>query len=230
MAQMAWINSFLLPAPSVVARALWEMVLTGQLWFDVSESLRRVFYGFALAAAIATPLGMWLGLSKTAERLLGPLLQILRPIPPIAWIPLAILWFGLSGGASYFLTMIGAFFPILLNAQLGVRSISPLHRMVVRGFEVSTRQTWVKVILPASLPYLLAGYRIGFGVAWMSLVGAEMLAVQSGLGYLIHVSQDLLKTDRVLVGMLMIGLIGLGFDIGMRRLERRWTPWFGGAL
>ncbi len=229
-ARLGWFNSFLLPGPSVVAKALWEMGLEGQLWSDVGQSLGRVLLGFTAAAIIGTPLGLWMGLSPRAERMLGPLVQILRPIPPIAWIPLAILWFGLGGGASYFLTMIGAFFPIVLNTHLGVTSISDQHRMVARSFEASRRKTFLRVIVPASLPYIMAGYRIGFGVAWMSLVGAEMLAVQGGLGYLIHVSQDLLKTDRVIGGMLMIGLIGLFFDLAMRRLERRWNPWFGATV
>ncbi len=226
-ARMAWINPFLMPAPSVVAASLLEMSVSGQLWVDVRGSLLRVFTGFGLAVVIGTPVGIAMALSERVQQMFGPMVQLLRPIPPIAWIPLSILWFGLGGGSSYFLTMVGAFFPIVLNTHFGVRNVPDAYLQVARGFEVSRAKTFFKLIGPASLPYIMAGHRVGFGVAWMSLVGAEMLAVQSGLGYLIHVSQDLLKTERVIAGMFVIGVIGLGFDFAMRKLEARLNPWFG---
>lgn len=225
-ARMQWINPFIMPAPTVIANSLLEMTLSGALWADVRESLIRVFAGFGLAVLIGTPVGIAMALSPRVQLMLGPLVQLLRPIPPIAWIPLSILWFGLGGGSSYFLTMVGAFFPIVLNSHLGVSSVPSHYLQVARCFEASKSKTFFKLIWPASLPYILAGHRIGFGVAWMSLVGAEMLAVQSGLGYLIHVSQDLLKTERVIAGMFVIGVIGLSFDFAMRKLERRLNPWF----
>lgn len=221
-----WLNAFLLPAPSTVIKALLELAVSGQLAADVANSMLRVVAGFAAAVVFGTSLGLGLALSRTLSAALGPIVQLLRPIPPIAWIPLAILWFGLGGAPSYFLTMIGAIFPIVLNTYHGVRAINANFLNVARAFEASRAKTFLQVIWPAALPQILTGYRIGFGVAWMSLVGAEMLAVQSGLGYLIHVSQDLLKTDRVIAGMAMIGVIGVVCDGLLHTLEQRLCPWF----
>jgi ABC-type nitrate/sulfonate/bicarbonate transport system permease component len=221
---LSW-NPLLLPPPSRVLESLFELLMNGQLATDVARSLDHVGVGFLLAVLIGTPLGIFIGMSAGAQTVIDPVVQFLKPIPPIAWIPLAILWFGIGDAPSYFLTFIAAVFPIALNVQFGVRSISPQHFAVARVFGAGRRLLLTQVILPATLPFAMSGYRIGLGVAWMTVVGAEMIAAPNGLGHLIHASQDLLQTDRVIAGMFCIGAIGLAFDWLLRRLETRLVPW-----
>jgi len=223
-------SPLLLPAPSRVFVTMLEMIENKQLLVDIGQSLLRVLTGFSLAVILGTPLGLWIALNRRAAFFFEPLIHFLRPIPPIAWVPLAILWFGIGNGSSYFLTLMAAIFPIVLNVHLGVKSISPQHFNVARCFEAPFSLVLRKIIWPATLPFAMSGYRIGLGVAWMTVVGAEMIAARSGLGYLIHSSQDLLRTDKVMVGMIAIGLIGLGIDVLLRRLERRLAPWRNSLL
>ena len=224
-ARLGFFNPIVLPAPSIVFITLFGMITSAELFVDAGRSLTRVLAGFALAVVIGTPLGLWLALSQRLSQWLEPLIHFLRPIPPIAWIPLAILWFGIGDGSSYFLTMVAAIFPIILNVHAGVKSISQAHFEVARSFQASQVLILRKLVWPAALPYTLSGYRIGLGVAWMTVVGAEMVAARSGLGYLIHSSQDLLRTDRVMVGMIAIGTIGLLIDVLLRRAEFWMAPW-----
>jgi ABC-type nitrate/sulfonate/bicarbonate transport system permease component len=224
-ARTGGLNPFLLPAPSAIAATLAGMAASGELMRDLAESLSRVGIGFALAAAIGVPLGLAIGLSKTANHAFAPVVQFFRPISPLAWIPLAILWFGVGNGPSYFLTMIAAFFPIVLNTHFGVRSIATQHLRVARCFQAGRWLTLRRVIWPAALPFIASGCRIGLGIAWMALVGAEMISAHSGLGYLVHVSQDLLRTDRVIAGMIAIGAAGFTMDFCLRKIERRLCPW-----
>jgi ABC-type nitrate/sulfonate/bicarbonate transport system permease component len=192
---------------------------------DVLQSLQHVGVGFVLAVIIGTPLGLAIGTNRALAALFDPPIQFLKPIPPIAWIPLAILWFGIGDAPSYFLTMIAALFPIVLNVHQGVRGISAQHFAVARCFETPRAMVLRFVIWPAALPFAMSGYRIGLAVAWMTVVGAEMIAAPSGLGHLIHESQDLLQTDKVIAGMFAIGFIGVAADYGLRRLESRLVPW-----
>ncbi len=219
------VNRFLMPAPSAIFVSLSELLKSGELVTDILQSIKRVGVGFAVAVFVGVPIGLAVGLSARMNLLLAPLVQFFRPISPIAWIPLAILWFGIGDGPSFFLTMIAALFPIILNTHFGVRSISAQHMRVARCFEAPFPLVFRRVIWPATLPYVISGCRIGLGIAWMSVVGAEMIAAHSGLGYLIHINQDLLRTDRVIGGMIVIGLIGLSFDYLMRILDRRMTHW-----
>lgn len=219
------LNPFIMPSPKAVFRALIETLSSGELLRDTAASLERVGVGFGISLLVATPLGVLIGISPKVRMLTDPLLKFLRPIPPLAWIPLAILWFGIGNGPSYFLTMIASFFPILTSTITGVESVSRQHLAVAYCFQASRSSVLVDIILPSSLPMLISGIRIGFGFAWMAVVAAEMIATRSGLGYLIYTSQDLLKTDRVLVGMLVIGLIGLVADSLMALLKKRLVHW-----
>lgn len=201
------------------------MIESGELLIDIWESATRVFAGFAMAALIGTPIGLLIALSDRVRWSLDPLLQFLRPIPPIAWIPLTILWFGLGNGPAYALTMIASFFPIVLNTYFGVQRIEAQHIDVARCFGASRALRLRALILPAALPSILTGWRIGFGTAWMAVMAAEMVASHTGLGYLIQVSQNMLRTDRVLVGMVSIGLVGFVLDRLFVALQSRWVRW-----
>ncbi|MDA8099413.1 MAG: ABC transporter permease [Nitrospiraceae bacterium] len=219
------LNAFILPPPESVFRALGQSLVSGELVRDMASSLQRVGIGFLIALVTAVPLGILLGTSPRARVLADPLLKFLRPIPPIAWIPLAIVWFGIGNGPSYFLTMVASFFPILTNTFSGVEGVSRQHMAVAHCFQASKASILTDIVLPSALPMIISGIRTGFGFAWMAVVAAEMIATRSGLGYLIYTSQDMLRTDRVLVGMLAIGLIGFLVDTVIVMARDRWVHW-----
>lgn len=219
------INPFILPSPFKVLLALHQALVSGELINDTAVSLGRVGTGFGLSLITAIPLGILIGVSPSVRGFADPLLKFLRPIPPIAWIPLAILWFGIGNGPSYFLTMIASFFPILTNTITGAENVSRQHLAVAHCFQAGRVSILCDIIVPSSLPLLISGLRTGFGFAWMAVVAAEMIATRSGLGYLIYTSQDMLRIDRVLLGMLVIGLIGMLADTLLVRLQKRLIHW-----
>ena len=194
------------------ANVFWaavHLVQSGQLFEDAAWSLLRVLLGFAVAAAVAIPLGVLMGWSRTASYIVDPVVEILRPIPPIAWIGLALIWFGLGINSAIFLVFIGAFFPILLNTISGVRNVDRKLIEVACTFGASDLEVLRKVVIPAALPTIYTGLRVGMGIGWMCVVAAEMLNPQHGLGDLILTASQFAHTDEVLVGMLSIGVLGL---------------------
>ncbi len=218
----------LLPGPWAVAKGLIELARSGLLLKYVVASLFRVTWGFGLAVTTALPLGMFIGWYSRAEMALNPIIQILRPISPLAWIPLAILWFGVGDISSIFLIFVGSFFPLLVTAIDAVRSVPGVYVQSGRNFGLPTTQLFWRVLYPASIPRLLAGLRITLGIAWLVVVAAEMIAVNSGLGFLIVDARNAgNRYDLVVAGMVAIGCIGLGLDLGLRSLERfpsvRWS-------
>ena len=211
----------LLPTPLQVLRAIGELLLSGLLLKHVVASLFRVTWGFLLAAALAIPLGLLVGWFARARMAVNPILQIFRPISPLAWIPLAILWFGVGDGSAIFLIFVGSFFPLFLTAMAAVRSVPPVYINAGRNFGLTTNQLIRQVLYPAAIPQLLVGLRITLGVAWLVVVAAEMIAVNSGLGFLIVDARNAgNRYDLVVAGMVIIGLIGLLLDVAMRSLER----------
>jgi NitT/TauT family transport system permease protein len=180
----------------------------------------RVATGFVLAVIIAVPLGLWMGWVKGAFSMLNPLFQILRPISPIAWIPIAILWFGVGNSSPIFLIFISSVFPMVVQTTAGVHTIERRYLRAAENFGVSRYTLFRRVIIPAALPQIIVGMRIGLGVAWLVVVAAEMIALRSGLGYLIIDSRNAgNRYDLVIGGMVIIGLIGLSLDGLMRLLE-----------
>jgi NitT/TauT family transport system permease protein len=211
----------LLPTPIAVVKAIGELLQHGLLFKYVVASLFRVTWGFALAAILAIPLGLTLGWYRRGEMAFNPLLQILRPISPLAWIPIAILWFGVGDLSAVFLIFVGSFFPLLLTAMSAVHNIPSVYINVGRNFGLSTPQFIYRVLYPAVVPQLITGSRITLGIAWLVVVAAEMIAVNSGLGFLIVDARNAgNRYDLVVAGMVVIGLIGLLLDQGMRSLER----------
>lgn len=225
------IRPLLLPPPSRVAVAFWSLAVSGDLFRHVVVSLARVLEGFAIAALAGLGLGLAVGLSRTVDRASDLLVQILKPIPPIAWIPLAILWFGIGESAKVFIIFLGAFFPILVNTVDGIRQTD--HRFVelARLLEISRGRFIVTVIVPGALPAIMTGLRVGLMVAWMCVVASELIAASSGIGYLIMDARQMSQTDIVLVGMITIGVLGKCLDHALKRLESRlirWKPTFSG--
>jgi NitT/TauT family transport system permease protein len=211
----------LLPAPLEVLRGIVELMQHGLLLKYVVASLFRVTWGFALAALLAIPLGLLVGWYTRAEMAFNPLIQILRPISPLAWIPIAILWFGVGDLSAIFLIFLCCFFPLLLTSMQAVRSIPAVYMNAGRNFGLSPAAMVSRVLYPAVMPQLIVGLRITLGVAWLVVVAAKMIAVNSGLGFLIVDARNAgNRYDLVVAGMVMIGLIGWLLDVGMRSLER----------
>jgi len=210
----------ILPGPWEVAGGIVDLARTGLLLKYTVASLFRVTWGFLLAAVLAIPLGLQIGWHRRAEMALNPLIQILRPISPLAWIPIAILWFGVGDLSSIFLIFLGCFFPLLLTAINAVQNVPAVHVNAARNFGLSPNALVYRVIFPSVLPQLVIGLRITLGVAWLVVVAAEMIAVNSGLGFLIVDARNAgNRYDLVVAGMVIIGLIGLLLDLGARRLS-----------
>jgi len=201
--------------------------VNGTLWRHIGASLLRVGTGFALAVCVAVPLGLWMGWVRGAYNTLNPLFQMLRPISPIAWIPIAILWFGVGDASPIYLIFISSVFPMIVQTTVGVHTIDKRYLRAAENFGVSRATLFRQVVIPAVLPQVLVGMRIGLGVAWLVVVAAEMIALRSGLGYMIMDSRNAgNRYDLVIAGMIIIGVIGLSLDSTMRRLERiRWVRW-----
>ncbi len=211
----------LLPGPLGVVAGIADLMRHGLLLKYVVASLFRVTWGFALAAVLAIPMGLAIGWYRRAEMAFNPIIQILRPISPLAWIPLAILWFGVGDLAAIFLIFVGGFLPLLLTAINAAQSIPSVHVNAGRNFGLSTIGLLYHVLFPAAMPQLVIGLRITLGVAWLVVVAAEMIAVNSGLGFLIIDARNAgNRYDLVVAGMVMIGFIGLLLDLGMRSLEK----------
>lgn len=210
----------LLPGPWRVARGIGELLRHGLLFKYVVASLFRVTWGFLLAAVTAIPLGLGIGWYRRAELAINPLAQILRPISPLAWIPLAILWFGVGDLAAIFLIFVGCFFPLLLTAISAVHNVPGIYLDVGRNFGLDAREFAFRVLFPAVVPQIITGGRITLGIAWLVVVAAEMISVNSGLGFLIVDARNAgNRYDLVVAGMLVIGIIGLMLDLGMRSIE-----------
>lgn len=213
-------ESVIFPTPGQVVTGTLELVDDGTLWEHIAASLGRVGAGFFVAVLLAVPLGLWMGRVEGAFRTLNPVFQILRPISPIAWIPIAILWFGVGNLSPIFLIFLSSVFPMIVQTAAGVHTIEKRYLRAAENFGVSRRKLFRQVIIPAVLPEIIIGMRIGLGVAWLVVVAAEMIALRSGLGYLIMDSRNAgNRYDLVVAGMIIIGLIGLGLDGLMRLLE-----------
>jgi len=214
-------GTIIIPSPWKVVLGIAELAQQGTLLEHVAASLFRVGTGYLLAAALAIPLGILMGSFNGLFVALNPLTQILRPISPIAWIPLAIIWFGVGNLAPIFLIFLSSFFPMALETTAGVHTIERQYIRAAENFGVSGLALFRQVVIPAALPQIIVGMRISLGVAWLVVVAAEMIALRSGLGYLIIDSRNAgNRYDLVVAGMLIIGVIGLLLDIAVRRLER----------
>jgi ABC-type nitrate/sulfonate/bicarbonate transport system permease component len=218
----------LLPPPSEVLKAGWELLISGELLKHLGASLRRemIAFGFAL---VAIPLGIAMGWWRSLHDMVDPVVELLRPIPPIAWIPLSILWFGVGDLQNQFIIFLGIFFPILINTIIGVKNIEPNLIRAARCLGASEWCMLRRVVMPAVLPQLMTGIRVGFGVGWMALVAAELVGATSGLGFLINDARSLLRTDVIILGMLVIGMAGFAIDLLIRRISKRMLPWSVGT-
>jgi NitT/TauT family transport system permease protein len=210
----------LVPSPWAAVAGIVELAQKGLLFRYVVASLFRVTWGYVTALVIAVPLGVWLGLWRRGEIAVNPMMQLLRPISPLAWIPIAILWFGVGDVSAIFLIFLASLLPLTLTTINAVHNIEGIHLAAGRNFGLSSAELVRSVILPGILPQLIVGMRITLGIAWLVVVAAEMIAVNSGLGFLIVDARNAgNRYDLVVAGMILIGVIGVVLDVMMRRLE-----------
>jgi NitT/TauT family transport system permease protein len=226
------IPSYKLPSPVEILLGFKDLLIVGVppghlLHKHMFYSLYRVALGYAIASLLAIPLGLLMGWSNRLLKMIRPLIEVVRPIPPLAWIPIAILWFGIGIKSAAFIIFLGAFFPILLNTIAGVLSIHPILIEAARTLHAKEKDIFFKVLLPGSIPSIFVGMRIGVGIGWMTLVAAEFTGVKEGygLGYMIMTARDIQRPDEILAGMLVIGVIGLLIDIGLRAMESKTIKW-----
>lgn len=212
-------SSHVLPGPITVLNSMLELLADGSLFKHTVASLFRVTAGFYLAMLLGIPLGIILGRIQIVALFLNPIINFLRPISPLAWIPLAMLWFGIGDKPAIFLIFLSSFFPITVATTIAVRSINPTYFHVATNFDFSRYEVIRKIIIPAIIPSVITALRLTVTIAWLVVVAAEMIAVQSGLGYLILDSRNGLRMDYVMDGMIIIGIIGLLLDFLMRRLS-----------
>jgi NitT/TauT family transport system permease protein len=222
------INPLILPSPSRVLLRWLDYLKSGELPRDAASSLYRVAVGFLIGTGLALPLGLAMGASRTTYSVLNPVLQVLRPIPPIAYIPLAILWFGLGNPPAFFLISLGAFFPVLMNTVAGVKSVDAIYIRAARNLGADGAPLFFRVVLPAATPHIMTGVRVGFGVAFIVVIVAEMIAVNNGLGYRILEAREFFWSDKIIAGMFSIGLLGLAIDSGLARLSSHLLRWHRG--
>jgi NitT/TauT family transport system permease protein len=218
------------PAPSEVLRALGEMLTAPKFAAHVGNSLRRIFVGFSIAAVLAVGCGLAIGRFRLAAQALLPPLEVLRPVPAVAWIPLAILLFATAEQSMMFITFIGAFFPILLNTIHGVETLD--RRLVFASISLGAGPLAVfrEVILPGALPSIVTGLSIGMGTSWFSLVTAEMISGQYGIGYYTWEAYTLQKYPNIVLGMISIGILGMGSSSLIKWCGRMWMPWLQSSL
>lgn len=215
----------LLPSPVAVVRTFWKLLWNGELIGHIGASLLRIFYANLGALGLGVPLGLAIGLYRPVERLLDGLVSVFRPIPPLAWVPLSILWLGIGTLSVVFITFLAAFFAILINTIAGARAVDRLHVRAALSLGANRGRMMTHVVLPTVASHVFTGLRIAIGVSWMSIVAAELIAASSGLGYMITYYREVLRTDAIIVGMLTIGFIGLAMDYATRRLEQWLMPW-----
>lgn len=217
-----------LPRPDVAFGQALEVIASGELLSHVTSTLRRLLVGFLLACLVGIPVGLLMGLSRALETYVTPVIEMLRPISGIAWIPLGLYLFGIGEGLPHFIIFYGAIFPIVVNTTGAVKQVDRRLVDAARTLGASRAMVLRDVILPASLPMIFVGARLGLGVGWMAVIASELVGAPSGLGYMIEWNRTMLMSSRVLVGVFTIGIIGYLMDWSLRRLALAATPWWSG--
>ncbi|MHC1681946.1 MAG: ABC transporter permease [Clostridiaceae bacterium] len=219
------INASILPAPKTIWETLLSMIESGDIFKHLGTSIVRVVKGYLLGGLLGITLGTMMGLIKRLDKALTVIIGLLRPIPVIAWVPMLILWLGIDEASKITVIVIGSFWPILLNTIHGIKNTDKKYLEVARTLEKSNALILFKVVLPSALPSIFTGLRIGIGNAWMSVVGAELIAAASGIGYLISYAREVSQPDMMLVGVCSIGIIGLLIDFLIKAIEKKVLRW-----
>jgi ABC-type nitrate/sulfonate/bicarbonate transport system permease component len=218
-------NSYIFPNPFEVAKTLFLLLFSGEIFPHIFATLNRAIIGFSLGLIFGSFFGYALAMNNHANLIFRPIVEFLRPIPPIAWIPLAILWFGIGDASAFFIIFIASFFPIFTNVYFGVTSLPIVCERVGANYSLSLIQRFFHIVFPFSVPYLLTGCKTAIGWAWMCVIASEIIASSQGLGYFIEISRFSLQPDRVISAMLIIGAIGLILQQIIQLIENKLTFW-----
>lgn len=226
------ISPLFLPSPWQVLQKLLTIAgpqgfMDATLWQHLAASLTRIAIALVLAAIVGVPVGIAMGLSPTVRGILDPLIELYRPVPPLAWLPLVIIWFGIGETPKILLIYLAIFAPVVMSTLAGVKSVQQVRVRAAQSLGASRAQVLWLVILPGALPEILTGLRIGLGVGWSTLVAAELIAATRGLGFMVQSAGEFLATDVVLAGIAVIAIIAFVLELGLRALQRRLTPWHG---
>lgn len=228
---MGWVKPLFLPSPQAVFTQFYEY-LTGTandkpLWEHFAASMLRVFGAFFMACLFAIPVGIAMGMSRIWRGIFDPPIELYRPLPPLAYLPLIIIWFGIDEMPKVLLIFLSCFAPLAMAARSGMRSASQEQMNAAYSMGASYSQVILHVVLPAALPEILVGMRVAIGFGWSTLVAAEMVAASVGLGQMVLNASNFLRTDIVVMGIIVIGVVAYGFDLLMRVVETRLVPWKG---
>ncbi|ANI30432.1 taurine transporter subunit [Yersinia entomophaga] len=226
------ISPLFLPAPQQVLHQLMTIAspqgfMDATLWQHLAASLGRIMLALLAAIALGIPTGIAMGLSPTVRGILDPLIEIYRPVPPLAYLPLMVIWFGIGETSKILLIYLAIFAPITLAAVAGVRSVAQVRVRAAQALGANRWQVLRHVVLPSALPEILTGIRIGLGVGWSTLVAAELIAATRGLGFMVQSAGEFLATDVVIAGIGVIAIIAFSMELGLRAIQRRLTPWYG---
>jgi taurine transport system permease protein len=226
-----WIEPLFLPSPAAVLSKGWLLATQGYmdatLWQHLIASLRRIGLALLFAVLLAIPVGIAIGTNRIAQGVFDPLIEFYRPVPPLAYLPLIVIWCGIGELSKVLLIYLAIFAPIAIATATGVRTVDPARIRAAQSLGASRAQLIFQVILPSALPEILTGVRIGLGVGWSTLVAAELIAATSGLGFMVQSAAQFLNTDVVLLGILVIALIAFALEMGLRALQRKLVPWHG---
>lgn len=223
--EAGWWSKFILPAPAKTAATGWELITSGVLFKHVKISLYRVFAGFGIAFLIAFPLGILLGMKKALIDYFQLIIEFIQHVPPLATVPMLILWFGIGETSKLLVIVLASFFPIFLNTLQGVLSCNDQLLEVGRSFRFTSRERFRHIVFPATFPHILTGMRLGLGYSWRSLIGAELIAASAGIGYMILDAELLSRPDIMIVGILTIGILGTLIDFIFFRIARKFVSW-----
>ncbi|MFA6064390.1 MAG: ABC transporter permease [archaeon] len=218
-------NSFIFPGPLEVFESLITLIFTGEIFPHILATLNRAIIGFLLGLILGSTLGYLTGMNKYIDAVLKPIIELLRPIPPIAWIPLAILWFGIGDASAFFIIFLASFFPVFTSVYFGVTSLPIVCERVSKNYSLTFSQKFVHIVFPFSVPYLINGCKTAIGWAWMCVIAAEIIASSQGLGYFIEINRFSLNTSSVISAMLIIGVIGLILQKVIQVIETKLTSW-----
>lgn len=232
VAAQQWVSPLFLPSPEKVLVKLIDIAgpqgfMDATLWQHLAASLGRILVALLAAVIIGIPVGIAMGLSPTVRGILDPLIELYRPVPPLAYLPLMVIWFGIGETSKILLIYLAIFAPVAMSAVAGVKSAQQVRLRAAQSLGASRAQVLWFVILPGALPEILTGLRIGLGVGWSTLVAAELIAATRGLGFMVQSAGEFLATDVVLAGIMVIAVVAFGLELGLRALQRRLTPWHG---
>ena len=232
VAALQVVSPLFLPPPGQVLQKLLLVAspqgfMDATLWQHLAASLSRILLALLAAVALGVPVGIAMGLSPTVRGILDPLIELYRPVPPLAYLPLMVIWFGIGETSKILLIYLAIFAPVAMSALAGVKSAQQVRIRAARSLGASRAQVLWWVILPGALPEILTGVRIGLGVGWSTLVAAELIAATRGLGFMVQSAGEFLATDVVLAGIAVIAVIAFALELGLRALQRRLTPWHG---